>query len=204
MEKSNTNRSSKHKIAEQGIRCQHARGTQALIFKSSFNLLHHTLLTSPQNDCQFLSQSSLDEGIATGEERRAFTPSLADRDPRHNFMVCSRCTPVTPHPLESRLVGMTPPARAHTHPSALSPSLYAVHFKHPFCFQHQILIPAPELKNCKEVKATHHFIIDFMKMNLADLFHHILVLESYKAESCEEGEDGREKTGEERKGGKSS
>ncbi len=38
-------------------------------------------------------------------------------------------------------------------------------------------------------------------MNLADLFHHILVLESYKAESCEEGEDGREKTGEERKGG---
>ncbi len=39
-------------------------------------------------------------------------------------------------------------------------------------------------------------------MNLADLFHHILVLESYKAESCEEGEDGREKTGEERKGGK--
>ncbi len=101
-------------------------------------------------------------------------------------------------------IGMTPPARAHTHPAALSPSLYAAHYKHPFCYQHQILIPAPELKNWKEVKATHHFIIDFMKMNLADLFHHILVLESYKAESCEEGEDGREKTGEERKGGKSS
>ncbi len=47
-------------------------------------------------------------------------------------------------------IGMTPPARAHTHPAALSPSLYAAHYKHPFCFQYQILIPAPKLKNCKE------------------------------------------------------
>lgn len=97
---------------------------------------------------------------------------------------------------------MTPPTHVRMHPAALSPLLYAVHYKHPFCFQDQILILAPELKNCKEVKPTHHFIIDFVKMNLADLFHHILVLESYKAESCEEGEDGRrgrEKTGEERK-----
>lgn len=32
--------------------------------------------------------------------------------------------------------------------------------------------------------ATHHFIIDFMKMDLADFLHHILNFKCYKAKTC--------------------
>lgn len=39
---------------------------------------------------------------------------------------------------------------------------------------------------------THHFIIDFMKMDLADFLHHILNFKCYKAKTCR-GDRGAER-----------
>lgn len=124
MEKSNTNRSSKHKIVGQGIRCQHARSTQALIFKSSFNLLHHTLLTSPQNDFQILSQFSLDEGTAMGKRDSPLLPAWQTgiQDTISWFVAGAHQWLLIPLKAGWFWIGMTPHTHSHTQqPSNINP-----------------------------------------------------------------------------------
>lgn len=50
--------------------------------------------------------------------------------------------------------------------------------------------------------ATHHFIIDFMKMDLADFLHHILNFKCYKAKTCREDKGAERKMVWEKKEGK--